>query len=117
MSELQECKNCENFDLSTNMCLQHNEMGYDCDEHCLHLGCGDWVHCSGFVQDDDDVTIHLSAQSIQNMLDERFIRYLKCKADLFDKIVDIVNNTDSQWDCDSKSAYMEIEKLVKGNGK
>lgn len=44
-----ECKNCENFDLHTNMCLQHNEIGYDCDEHCLHFGCKDWQQCHGFV--------------------------------------------------------------------
>lgn len=118
MTESHECKNCENFDLSTNMCLQHNEMGYDCDKHCLHIGCKDWVQCLGFVPDaDEDLSIQLTAQSIQNMLDERLIRNLKCKAYLFDKITDIINSTDSQWDCDVKSAYMEIEKIVKGTNK
>ena len=101
MTEPHECKNCENFDLSTNMCLQHNEMGYDGDEHCLHIGCKDWVHCSGFVPD----------------MGEPDVDYLRYKADMFDKIADIVSSTDSQWDCDVKSAYMEIEKIVKGNTK
>lgn len=117
MNEIHECKNCENFDFSTNMCLQHNEMGYDCDEHCLHIGCKDWTQCSGFVPDDDNVSIPLSALSIQNMLDERLMRYLRCKEYWFDKIAEIVNSTDSYWDCDVKSAYLEIEKIVKGTNR
>ena len=102
MTESHECKNCENFDLSTNMCLQHNEMGYDCDEHCLHIGCEDWIQRFEFVPD---------------MREQYDVEYLRYKADRFDEIVDIVNNTDSQWDSDVKSAYMEIEKIVKGNSK
>ena len=73
-------------------------MGYDCDKHCLHINCNDWRQCSGFVPDMSEVDVD----------------YFQYKADRFDKIVDIVKNTDSFWDCDVKAAYMEIEKIVKG---
>lgn len=102
MTESHECKNCENFDLSTNMCLQHDTYGYDEHRDWLQADCKDWIQCSGFVPD-------------MNEPDD--VDSLRFKADMFDRIADIVNNTDSQWDCDVKSAYMEIEKLVKGNSK
>lgn len=115
MNEPHECKNCENFDLSTNMCLQHNEIGYDCAEHCLHIGCKDWIQCSGFVPD-MQAMIHQATAGLDKITVPTFIfDTFKKYAELYCKIEDIVNNTDSQWDCDVKSAYMEIEKIVKGN--
>jgi len=44
-----ECLDCENFDLSTNICLQHSELGYNDNKECIHTGCSDWVHCHGVV--------------------------------------------------------------------
>ena len=51
--ETHECKSCENFDLSTNVCLQHNEPGYNENKECLHKDCKDWTQCHGFVPDTD----------------------------------------------------------------
>lgn len=95
-----ECKNCENFDLSTNKCLQHDTYGYDEHRDWLQADCQDWVQCSGFVPD---------------MSEHDDVDYLRYKADMFNKIADIVNSTDSYWTCDVKAAYIEIEKIVKGN--
>lgn len=53
VTETPECKNCENFDLSTNVCLQHNELGYNENKECLHKACKDWTQCHGFVPDTD----------------------------------------------------------------
>ena len=52
-TEAHECKSCENFDLSTNICLQHNEPGYSESKKCLHTNCKDWTQCHGFVPDMD----------------------------------------------------------------
>lgn len=48
-----ECKSCENFDLSANVCLQHDEPGYNENKECLHKDCKDWTQCHGFVPDTD----------------------------------------------------------------
>lgn len=47
--ESHECIDCENFDLSDNMCLQHNKLCYNTNKECLHTGCTDWQQCHGFV--------------------------------------------------------------------
>lgn len=115
MSELHECKNCENFDLSTNKCLQHDTPGYDEHKNCMHIDCKDWIQCSGFVPD-MQAMIHQAAAGLDKITVPTFIfDTFKKYAELYCKIEDIVNNTDSQWDCDVKSAYLEIEKIVKGN--
>ena len=52
-TETHECKSCENFDLSTNVCLQKNEPGYSENKECLHKDCADWIQGHGFVPDID----------------------------------------------------------------
>ena len=44
-----ECIDCENFDLSDNTCLQHNQSCYNTNKECMHIGCTDWQQCHGFV--------------------------------------------------------------------
>lgn len=101
MSEIHDCTNCESFDHSTNK--------------CLHIGCKDWTLCPLFVPDMQDM-IHQAAAALNKITVPKFIfNSFKKYAELYGKIEDIVNSTDSQWDCDVKSAYMEIEKIVKGN--
>ena len=119
-----ECKSCENFDLSTNKCLQHDTYGYDENKECLHTDCKDWTQCSGYVPDMQDM-LHRISEGLDEVTEPEFIfsrqlftvflDTLKKYAEMYSKIADIVDNTDSHWGCDVKSAYMEIEKIVKGN--
>ena len=124
MTEPHECRNCENFDISTNKCLQHDTYGYDKNRECLHTDCKDWVQCSGFVPDMQAMIQQASAELnkvtepvfiFSRHLFTVYLDTLKKHAEMYSKIADIVSSTDSQWDCDVKSAYMEIEKIVKGN--
>ena len=39
--ERPECKNCNNFDLSENVCLIDNSKGYK-NKKCLHPNCQRW---------------------------------------------------------------------------